>query len=153
MGANIIPPGVYPVFPAALARQLREPAVATALERVLTANVAAFADVVRALIGRMEPCCATPQLYENAHEIRGLAGNAGLTATARIAGELCRYLDTAADAPETTILQLHIEALGHTARAGDGDLSEAVARELAELVSKKLAVLKIPETMRCDAAA
>jgi hypothetical protein len=149
MAADFIPPGVYPVLPNALSRQLRDPEVTAAVERVLSGNVASFADAVSVVIGRMEPAADPARLYEDAHEIRGLAGNASLTATARIAGGLCRYLEAvtgACRAPDKTVLQLHIEALAQTARAGDGLLGEAVARELAELVAKKQAEINLPET-------
>ena len=150
MAADFIPPGVYPVLPgtSTLSRQLRDPAVSAAVERVLSDNVASLAVAVRAVIAGMEAGASPTKLYQNAHEIRGLAGNAGLTATARIAGGLCRYLDTAADAPEKPVLQLHIAALASTAQDGDGLLGEAVARELAELVAKKVADLKASETSR-----
>ena len=147
MAAEFIPPGGYPALPGALSQQLRDPAVTAAVERVLTDYVAALADAVRAIIGRLEPAAALPQLYENAHEIRGLAGNAGLAATARIASGLCRYLDTVVGAPEPPVLQLHIAALARTASDGDNFFGAAVAHELAELVSKKLAEIKVSETM------
>jgi hypothetical protein len=146
MAAEFIPPGVYPVLPGALSRQLRDPAVTAAVQHVLTDNVASLADVVHAVIAGLNAQADPARLYENAHEIRGLAGNAGLAATARIAAGLCRYLDAAAGAPEMAVLQLHIEALARTARAGDGGLSEAVALELGALVARKLAEIKASET-------
>jgi hypothetical protein len=151
MRKTLIPPGDYPVLPGAamLSRQLRAPGVTAAVERVLTENVTVFADAVGAVIGRMDPASGAAQLYQDAHEIRGLAGNARLTATSRIASGLCRYLDTLAGAersPDRTVVLLHIEALAQSARAGDGPLGEAVARELAELVAKKVAEINIPET-------
>jgi hypothetical protein len=152
MAATFIAPGVYPVLPDTLSRQLRDPAVSEAVQRVLSDNVASLADAVHAVIAGLEADGDPGRLYENAHEIRGLAGNAGLTAAARIATGLCRYLDAAAGTPDKAVLRLHIEALARTARAGDGGLSDAVALELGALVARKLAEIKAAETTtKCDA--
>jgi chemotaxis protein histidine kinase CheA len=82
--------------------------------------------------------------FEQAHEIRGLAGNAGLVATGRIANGLCKYLDAidrARRQPDQGLVALHLEAIARAAHAEDEAtrLGEEVANELAALVDKKLA--------------
>ena len=84
------------------------------------------------------------RIFEQAHEIRGLAGNAGLIATGRIANNLCKYLDALDQAgrqPDQGLVALHLEAIGRAAHAEDEAtrLGDAVANELAHLVDKKLA--------------
>ena len=83
-------------------------------------------------------------LYDQAHEIRGLADTAGLRAAGRIANGLCQYLDAinrAGATPDATALTLHVEAIARAARADDEAtaLGNVVAEELAALVSHKLA--------------
>ncbi len=83
-------------------------------------------------------------IFEQAHEIRGLAGNAGLVATGRIANGLCKYLDAierAEYASDRELVVLHLEAIARAARAEDEAtrLGDAVANELAALVDRKLA--------------
>jgi hypothetical protein len=82
-----------------------------------------------------------------AHEIRGLAGTAGMPAAGRIADGLCRYcdeLDKLGLAPDPAIVDLHVGATLRAIRipAERGVLGEAVAKELAALVSHKLTEIK-----------
>ncbi len=83
-------------------------------------------------------------MFEQAHEIRGLAGNAGLSATGRIANVLCTYLDATRRmdvAPDRTLVALHLESIARAAHAEDEAtrLGDTVANELAALVERKLA--------------
>ncbi|SRR5258707_284326 len=88
-----------------------------------------------------------PSAFAAMHEIRGLAGTAGLAATGRIANGFCRYLDalkTLGAEPDPTVAMLHRDALVRSARTEDeaerhGD---AVVQQLAALVQRKLAEIK-----------
>jgi chemotaxis protein histidine kinase CheA len=87
-------------------------------------------------------------IFEQAHEIRGLAGNAGLAATGRIANGLCRYLDAVGRAnlgAERSLVTLHLEAIARAAHADDEAtrLGDTVANELANLVERKLAEINL----------
>jgi HPt (histidine-containing phosphotransfer) domain-containing protein len=151
----LIQPGAYPVLAAAgISKQLRDPKVAQAAECALDGGASAirgaalvYIDRLQTHINRMQAAVATSDfdlIYGDAHEVRGLAGNAGLTAAARIAGELCRYLDAMGRAnatPDATLVQLHLKAVVRAARAEDETtrLGSTVAEVLATLVNKKLA--------------
>jgi HPt (histidine-containing phosphotransfer) domain-containing protein len=153
-----IPPGAYPVFSGAAASQLlkaiRDPEVHAEATRVIGDSVENIHGAVLGHIDRVEAAAGKDDfngIYEQAHEIRGLAGNAGLNATARIANGLCRYLDAvmrAGRVPERAVIGLHLDAIARAARAEDEatKLGDAVANELAQLVNKKLAALNDPET-------
>ena len=149
--ATKIMPGAYPVLPRKAAMRLlhalRDPEIVSAaalavadkaeeLRLAVLAHVDRIADAARAA----DPVAT----YEQAHEIRGLAGNAGLAATGRSANGLCRYLDALGRAgrqPAQKLVALHLEAIVRAARAEDEAtrLGEEVANELAALVDKKLA--------------
>jgi HPt (histidine-containing phosphotransfer) domain-containing protein len=153
-----IPPGAYPVFSGAAASRLmkaiRNPDVHVEAARIIGDSMENIRDVVLGHIDRVEAAAGKDDfngIYEQAHEIRGLAGNAGLNATARIANGLCRYLDAvmrAGRVPERAVIGLHLGAIARAARAEDEAtrLGDAVANELTQLVSKKLAELNGPET-------
>jgi HPt (histidine-containing phosphotransfer) domain-containing protein len=152
-----VQPGAYPVFTSAVAmallRAVRDPQVAAEAARVITDSANEMRGEVLKYIDRVEIAARAADfagIYEHAHEIRGLAGNAGLAATARIANGLCRYLDAIARAqrkPETTVVSLHLEAISRAAHAEDEAtrLGDAVADELAQLVEKKLAEINDSE--------
>ena len=146
-----IPPGVYPVFSSAdamrLMRVMRDPETAAQAARIISEKAEELRGAVLDYIDKVEEAARVfdpAAIYEQAHEIRGLAGNAGLIATGRIANGLCRYLDALATAnrePEQSVVALHLDAIARAARAEDEAtrLGDAVANELAELVDKKLA--------------
>ena len=86
-------------------------------------------------------------VYATTHEIRGLAGSAGLTATGRIANGLCHYLDAMNErgaAPDAAIASLHLDAIVRSARTAHDATrhGDAVAQELSLLVARKLAEVK-----------
>jgi hypothetical protein len=149
--ATKIMPGVYPVFPretaSGLLHALRDPAVISAAAQVVADKAEDLRIAVLAHVDRITDaaCVADPAAtYEQAHEIRGLAGNAGLRATGRIANGLCKYLDAlgrAGQPPDRELVALHLEAIARAARAEDEAtrLGDTVANELAALVDKKLA--------------
>jgi len=146
-----IQPGAYPVFPLSVAMTLmsalRDPDVAAEASRVICDSTDDIRSEVLLYIDRVEAAARADDfagIYDQAHEIRGLAGNAGLAATARIANGLCRYLDALARAkrtPEGMVVALHLDAISRAARAEDEAtrLGDTVANELAQLVEKKLA--------------
>lgn len=146
-----VPPGAYPVFSSAVAMQLmrtlRDPQVAACAARIISERAEELRSEVLSYIDKVEEAVRVfdpVAIYEQAHEIRGLAGNAGLLATGRIANGLCRYLDALAVAghkPEQGVVALHLDAISRAAHAEDEAtrLGDAVANELAELVERKLA--------------
>ena len=86
---------------------------------------------------------AMATVHEKVHEIRGFAETAGLVTTGRIADILCRYMDDmerAGKPLDSHIVTLHVAAIARAARAEDGDaaMGDAVAAELAALVSRRL---------------
>ena len=146
-----VQPGAYPVLPSvvamALSRALRDPGVTAKAARVVNDSAEEMRNETLRYIDRVEAAARANDfdgIYEQAHEIRGLAGNAGLAATARIANGLCRYLDAltrAGRTPEGAVVALHLDAISRAAHAEDEAtrLGDAVANELAQLVDKKLA--------------
>jgi HPt (histidine-containing phosphotransfer) domain-containing protein len=153
-----VQPGAYPVFPTAIAMALmqavRDPRVTAEATLVMAESAVNIRAEVLRTIDRVETAARAEDfsgIYDHAHEIRGLAGNAGLTATARIANGLCRYLDAMTRAerkPEGTVIALHLDAVSRAAHAEDEAtrLGDAVANELSQLVDKKLAEINDSET-------
>ncbi len=83
------------------------------------------------------------EIYEQAHEIRGLAETTGLKATGRIAQGLCNYLEALSfgdGKPENAVVALHVDAISRASRSHDEAmrLGEEVANELAALVQRKI---------------
>jgi len=130
-----------------LLHALRDPEVVAAAARVVAdkaedLRIAVLTHVDR--IAEAARACDLVAIFEQAHEIRGLAGNAGLLATGRIANGLCKYLDAISRAglrPDQELVALHLEAIVRAAHAEDEAtrLGEEVANELAVLVDRKLA--------------
>jgi len=155
MPATIILPTDYPQMPApcvdALRKTLRDPKVADNAARVLEAGKAGLRKAVLRAVDRLGAATEDPaSLYAEAHEIRGLAGNAGLPSAANIASLLCRYLDMVRRAgrpvdPEVTAL--HIMALVRATHAGNDTmlLADVVQRELSALVARKITELAVDE--------
>lgn len=147
--AQMIAPDAYP--------QMVNRAQATLLSKALRSAVTEVkgnrviedsADSLRgAVIGYVEALEAAGadlnQISDTAHEIKGFADTAGLSATARIAEGVCRYLEESHllnIAPDAAVLALYISAIGRAARATDleAQMSDAVARELGVLATRKL---------------
>ncbi|MDE2182375.1 MAG: hypothetical protein KGJ78_05085 [Alphaproteobacteria bacterium] len=158
--ATMIQPGAYPVMSSAAAmglmRALRDPETSLAAARVIADHAAELRTAVLAHIDRVEEVAQIldpAAIYEQAHEIRGLAGNAGLAATGRISNVLCRYLDAvmrAGKAPQRGVVALHLEAIARAAHAEDEAtrLGDAVANELSQLVDRKLAEINESDAQR-----
>ena len=146
-----IPPGGYPSLPRKAATKLMEtlndPEIVVAVARVIASKAEDMRVAVLGHVDRLEEAARDgdpSRVFEQAHEIRGLAGNAGLVATQRISNTLCKYLDAcerAACRADKGLVALHLEAIARAAHAEDEAtrLGEAVATELAQLVDKKLA--------------
>ncbi|MGC9954041.1 MAG: Hpt domain-containing protein [Rhizomicrobium sp.] len=148
--ATKIPPGAYPVFSrktaSHLLHALRDPEITATAARVIASKVEDMRVAVLGYVDRIEEAARAADvvtIFEQAHEIRGLAGNAGLTATGRIANGLCKYLDVierAGHQPDQELVALHLEAIARAAHAEDEAtrLGDTVANELTVLVDKKL---------------
>jgi hypothetical protein len=150
---QIIPPDAYPQLvgkgdAASIAHALRSPAIAERGARVIEEQCETLHVAVHALVDDLEKAGPAHDLVLlTAHEIRGLAGTAGLAAAGDIADGLCRYCDEIEKlglGPDPAIVDLHINAiLRATRNEGErGAISDAVARELATLVSHKLTEIK-----------
>ncbi|MBL6854229.1 MAG: Hpt domain-containing protein [Alphaproteobacteria bacterium] len=134
----------------AVAAMLKSTKTLARAARVIAMKTAELRGAVLGLVDEMERAAQAgdlPATFEAAHEIRGLAGTAGLTATGRIANGLCRYLDAVAmlrtDA-DRAVIHLHIDAILRSSRTEDEALrhGDAVAEQLVTLVSRKLSGIK-----------
>lgn len=90
-------------------------------------------------------------MIAQAHEIRGLAANAGLEAVGRLADGLYKYIDTAMrlEAPvDSQVIVLHINAIARasTTASEAKAYGEAVANELNALVARKLQAINQSKT-------
>jgi hypothetical protein len=129
---------------------LKSSATIARASRMLAMKAAEIRGAVLELIDQVETEARSadwPAVYATTHEIRGLAGSAGLTATGRIANGLCHYLDamTAANlVPDAAVANLHLGAIARSARTEDDTArhGDVVAQELAALVARKLAEIK-----------
>lgn len=118
--------------------------------QVIALKRAELRGAVLALVQQMEDAARSqdwPTVFDAAHEIRGLAGTAGLNATGRIANGFCRYLDSLAELgvpPERAVVAVHMDAVARSARTEDDTArhGDAVVQDLAKLVSRKLSEIK-----------
>ena len=91
-------------------------------------------------------------MLAQAHEIRGLAANAGLEAVGRLADGLYKYIDTAMrlNAPaDADVISLHINAIARAASTASEAKAygEKVATELNALVTYKLQAINRLKTI------
>jgi len=151
--AELIPPGDYPQMAGKsaatkMARALRAPETAARGAQVIQEAGSQLRLAVHDYVRQLEDALGDPSLvFEKAHELRGFAETAGLSATGRIASGLCRYFDEMeklGTAPDAAVIALHVSAITRAARAKDeaGRMSHAVVKELAALVAHKLAETK-----------
>ncbi|HTQ13744.1 MAG TPA: hypothetical protein VMH86_07705 [Rhizomicrobium sp.] len=149
--AQFIDPKSYPAMlkPADVAQfvaVLRSETAARRAGRALLARSAQLRDVVLDYVASLEKAAQFGDWAEtwlHAHEIRGLAETIGLVAAGRIANKLCLYLDAAAarsQAPDRTVVMLHVDAAARAARARDEatQLGDAILNELEALAAYKL---------------
>ena len=126
---------------------IKSDAVKTRLDRAVAAKRYELCDAVRASVRRLEEAARHADMravFDEAHDIRGLAGTAGLVASGRIADGLCFYLDAMshANAPlDTGIVGLHVGSIVRAAYAEDEAtrLGTEVDEELRALVLRRLA--------------
>lgn len=150
---QVIPPDDYPQMvsksdAAKMARTLRSPEAAARGAHAIRSHGPKLRLAVHDYVRELENAAGDLRLiFEKAHELRGFAETAGLRATGRIAGGLCRYFDEMENLraqPDKAVIALHVSALARAARAKDeaGRMSDAVVKELAALVAHKLAETK-----------
>ncbi|MDE3115331.1 MAG: hypothetical protein KGL26_06990 [Pseudomonadota bacterium] len=128
---------------------LKSDAMKQRLDRTAAAKCHELADVVREGARRLEEAARAGDMqavFDEAHEIRGLAGTAGLAASGCIADGLCAYLDAVAQAKaplEPGIVGLHVGSITRAANARDEAtrLGTAVDTELRALVQRRLSAL------------
>ena len=142
-----------PLMTARASAEFLEMLKSEALKRRLDCAVAArrheLADVVRQGVRRLDDAARDGNMrsvFDEAHEIRGLAGNAGLSASGRIADGLCAYLDavTQADASvDGGVVGLHVGSIARAANARDEAtrLGTEVDKALRALVRRRLSAL------------
>lgn len=149
---QLIQPGSYPTLAmkgeaALLLHALKSEDALESAATVIARKAEELKGAVLLYVDRLEDAASTGNnigLYEEAHEIRGLAATAGLVATGRIANTLCRYLDHHAQtgkSPERGIVLLQLDALTRAAHAKDDAtrLGDVVADELEALVNGRMA--------------
>lgn len=149
--ADTYPPLLAPAMRKQALATLKSSATLARAARVIALKTAELRDAVLALVEELEEAMRAGDwqaAFAATHEIRGLAGTAGLTATGRIANGLCHYLDALKSAgaePDEAVATLHLDALIRSARTEDDTArhGDAVARQLSELVQRKLAELKV----------
>jgi hypothetical protein len=150
---QIIPPDSYPQMvskseAARISRTLRSAEAIQRGDRVVEEQSHVLRQGVREYVRALERSVGDhSSTYGKAHEIRGFAETAGLTATGRIADGLCGYFDEMeklALAPDLEVIALHVSAIARAAYAEDEAIrmGNMVAKELAALVDHKLAEAK-----------
>ena len=148
--ARIIPPEAYPQMvsrsdAAKMSRALRSGDTVTRGAKAIQNAGQALREAVRDYVRELEEAIGNYEITaDKAHEIRGFAETAGLRATGRIADGLCRYFEEMRKLgapPDTAVIALHVSAIVRAANAEDeaSRMSDVVAKELASLVSHKLA--------------
>ncbi len=96
---QMIPPDAYPQLvpkaeAAAISRMLKSPETVVRGSHVIGARTESLRGAVREYVVELEQAGSNLELIsDKAHEIRGFAETAGLSATGRIADGLCRYFD------------------------------------------------------------
>ncbi|HEY2069514.1 MAG TPA: Hpt domain-containing protein [Rhizomicrobium sp.] len=145
--AKSYPPLMRAVDAAPFAALLRSDTAVKRANRAMLARVNQLRDVVLEYVSALERAAQAgdvPEIFAQAHEIRGFAEMVGLVAAGRIANKLCHYLDTSArrnQTPDRMVITLHVDAISRAARAKDEAtrLGDEVVNELAALASYKLA--------------
>lgn len=149
--ADIIPPHAYPpplrkAQARAFVESLMSDAVLERTEKVLDAHKDNLRSAVLSHLGCLEEDLEGGDfraVYEQAHEIRGLAGTAGLKYTGRIAFGLCNYLEAmtrSGGTPDAAVIELHVDAIARAARSGEDfqALGEEVTSQLSALVRRRI---------------
>jgi chemotaxis protein histidine kinase CheA len=126
--------------------KLASPETAKHAARMIALRRDELCDAVLNYIRQLESAAETadlPDVFDQAHEIRGLAGTAGMEAAGRIADGLCRYLDASKgqkSGADPAVIALHVDAIVRaSSSAADAEkFGSRVAVELGALVARKL---------------
>lgn len=154
--AEIVPAEAYkPLLPrerrqAALAA-LRSSETLSKAGRVIALKTTELRGAVLDFVTAMENAARAGDweaAFGAAHEIRGLAATAGLSATGRIANGFCQYMDAVtrlSAQPDAAVMNLHTDAIVRSARTEDDAVrhGDAVAKQLSALAHANLAKLRV----------
>jgi len=146
IAADDYPPMMTAEGAATFAKRLANPETAQRAARMIEMRRNELCDAVLNYIRQLESAAATSDIgdiFDQAHEIRGLAGTAGLDAAGRIADGLCRYLEASKiqkSAVDAAVVALHVDAIVRASSSAEeaGKFGSRVAVELAALVARKL---------------
>lgn len=149
IGTDQYPPVLAKHEAANFLRKLASPETAQRAVRIIELRRNELCDTVLAYIRQLESAATTNDLsdmFQQAHEIRGLAGTAGMDAVGRIADGLCQYLDASSDHQAETdpaVIALHVDAIVRASTSGDEarKFGGRVAVELGALVARRLGAL------------
>jgi chemotaxis protein histidine kinase CheA len=133
--------------------KLKSSETAQRAARIIELRRNELCDAVLDYIKRLENAAATadlPDIFGQAHEIRGLAGTAGMEAAGRIADGLCKYLDASKNqqsAIDPAVIALHVDAIVRASSSAEeaGKFGSRVAIELGALVARKLNNVDAPK--------
>lgn len=146
IGTDQYPP-VLPGHEAAdFLRKLASPETARRATQIIELRRNELCDAVLDYIQQLESAATTNNLsdiFRQAHEIRGLAGTAGMDTAGRIADSLCQYLEGSNDQQSETdpaLIALHVDAIVRASTSGDEarKFGGRVAVELGALVARRL---------------
>ena len=153
--AVLIAPDEYPALltghgTAQFLNKLASPETAKHAARMIALRRDELCDAVLNYIRQLESAAETadlPDVYDQAHEIRGLAGTAGMGAAGRIADGLCRYLDVSREQKsvvDPAVIALHVDAIVRASSSAEDaeKFGGRVAVELGALVARKLGAQK-----------
>ena len=106
-----VPADTYPPLLSPMARKqamakLKSSETLAKASRIIAMRTAELRGAVLELVDQLEQATRArdwPGVFSATHEIRGLAGTAGLTATGRIANGLCHYLDAMAQQVDASL--------------------------------------------------
>jgi HPt (histidine-containing phosphotransfer) domain-containing protein len=144
--AKSYPPVVRGTDAAHFVSALKSEDASRRANRAVLARTSQLRDAVLEYVSELEEAARAGNdaaAFEEAHDIRGLAGTVGLVAAGHIANGLCLYLDTLTargQRADRAVIMLHVEAIARAAHAQDEAtrLGGKVAVELAALVARKL---------------
>ncbi len=106
-------------------------------DQILSANAAIMRNAVLRCMNILERASDKDDLrviYQQAHEIRGMAGHADFGPIGHIADSLCRYIDTAEQEgrdPRGALVRQHVEAIWRAALLGKDNWPDAAAESPA----------------------
>jgi hypothetical protein len=128
-----------------------DPRILDQMQRMIRELGTQYAETLKAQVGSLfafiDPACggsadARGQLYNTAHEVRGIAGTFGFPVVGRFANSLCGYLETRTSL-DPTVIRFHVEAMYDALQNVNADpaLAAETLRSLETLIEKS----KTPE--------